>query len=380
MRVAANTSVHAPFDTRIIHKQCCSLARAGHDVTLVAPHDRDDVVGGVKIKSVPGSRHRKVERARRVVWGVYREALHLNADVYHLHDPELIPVGLRLRALGKHVIYDAHEDLPATIATKDYIPRALKTPVAVLSNMLERVAARRLSAIVAATPTIARRFNHINPRTVVIRNYVMMREWPRDVQLAWRDRSALAAYVGGITWERGLREMITAMGQAGPECGARLALAGPYSPPELRTTAATVPGWAYVDDLGVISRAEVASLLGRVQVGLVVLHPTPSYVPSLPIKLFEYMAAGIPSVASDFPVWRGLVEEAACGLLVDPLDTTAIADALVFLLTHPSEAEHMGQAGRTAAEQSYSWESEERTLLDLYAQLEQPCSAAPTVF
>ena len=121
-RVAMLSSVHPPFDTRIFQKEARSLAAAGYDVTLVVPHERDEVVDGVRIVALPpaGSRLRRMLAAPS---RVLRAALALRADVYHFHDPELIPVGLALKLLGKRVIYDIHEDVPKSILGKTYFRR-----------------------------------------------------------------------------------------------------------------------------------------------------------------------------------------------------------------------------------------------------------------
>jgi glycosyltransferase involved in cell wall biosynthesis len=109
-------------------------------------------------------------------------------------------------------------------------------------------------------------------------------------------------------------------------------------------------------------------VLRGARVGLLVLHPVEAHLESLPIKLFEYMAAGIPVVASDFPAWRELVGDA--GLLVDPYDVGAIAGAIDTLLDDPQAAEAMGARGRAAVADRYGWEGEAERLLSLYERLD----------
>lgn len=146
--------------------------------------------------------------------------------------------------------------------------------------------------------------------------------------------------------------------------GARLALAGRMSEPDLRAALARRPGWSRVDELGWLDRAGVRSLLDRARVGLVVLHPVPNYLRARPVKLFEYLAAGVPAVASDLPAWRDLVGDRC--LYVDPLDPTAIAEATTWLIEHPGDAAELAERGRAHVLREMSWTSEEARLLALY--------------
>jgi hypothetical protein len=90
--------------------------------------------------------------------GARARALALDADLYHLHDPELLFVALALKRRGGRVVFDAHEDVPRQILSKSYLPAAARGPVAAAVGMLERFACRRLDAVVAATPAIRDKF------------------------------------------------------------------------------------------------------------------------------------------------------------------------------------------------------------------------------
>ena len=183
-----------------------------------------------------------------------------------------------------------------------------------------------------------------------------------------RDNSFL--YVGmRITRARGAEEMVRAMGLLPSDLDATLKLVGGWDPPTLQDSLSQIPGWDRTEFIGLLDRPEVARELHKARAGLVILHPEPNYLSSQPVKLFEYMCAGIPVIVSDFPVWREIVEEAGCGLLVDPLNPQEIARAMEYLLTHPKEAEEMGQRGLKAVYESYNWANEERALLQIYGRL-----------
>lgn len=370
VRACVLTSVHTPFDIRILHKECKSLARAGFDVTIIVPHGEDLDVEGVRLRAVPRPA-RRTQRVTRTVWQVYREAVRQNADVYHFHDPELIPVGLLLRLRGKKVIYDVHEDLPRCMPYKPYLPKWLGRLSARIVEAAENLSARGFSAVVPATPGIAARFYRLNRRTVVVNNYPMLQEWTSPGQQAgYANRAPSVAFVSaGITRTRGAVEMVEAMSLLPCDLAATLEFAGAIQPPELKDVLSKLPGWSRVRLHGTLDRPGVSALLHRVRAGIVVEHPVPNYMNGKPTKLFEYMAAGLPVIASDFPECRKIIDGAGCGLLVDPLNPKQIAGAIQRILSHPQEAQEMGQRGLRAIVEQYNWGAEEKKLIDLYCAL-----------
>lgn len=368
------SSVHYLYDTRIYEKECKTLSQEGYNVCIIASnvdflrkhhdgHDRSDGIDKILL-SIPKQRFKRMLLG---AWKVYWQSLRENADIYHFHDPELIPVGLFLRLFGKRIIYDVHEDVPRQILSKYWIPPILRGLVAKAAALMEWVAGIFLNGIVAATPAIAKRFPA--HKTVVVQNFPILSEFSFIQKLPYHDRPMQIAYVGGITAIRGAIEMIRAMEYLPENLGARLVLAGTFVPSELEATVRELPGWRYVDFLGWQDRQSVGALLGQSRMGIVVFHPEPNHLEAQPNKLFEYMAAGIPVVASNFPLWQKIVEEEQCGLTVDPLNPEAIAEAIQWLLEHPEEAEKMGERGRRAVLEKYNWDQEAKKLLSLYRRL-----------
>ena len=366
-RVAHLTAVHPPDDVRIFVKQCRTLAAAGYDVNLVAPAPRDEVIDGVHLHAIPRTATSWLSRMTGTVRAVYSKALELDADLYHLHDPELMPVALLLRARGKTVVYDSHEHLPQQISTKPWIPALLRRPLAVVADWLERNATRVFAAVVTAEPYVQERFVGRAPRVVTVNNYPVLAEFPA-VAADWSHKEAAACYAGSITELRGAREMLAAVERA----QAKLLLAGRFSPAALEAELAAEPGWDRVEFLGAVARDGLTAMLGRARAGLVVLHPVPNYVDANPTKMFEYMSAGIPVIASNFPAWERIVNRHECGICVDPMSPVAIAEAIQWILEHADKAREMGQNGRRAVESMYNWEAERDSLLGLYEQLLTP--------
>lgn len=360
------TSVHSPFDVRIFHKEAKSLAAAGYRVTIIAPYSHDEDVDGIKVRAIPAPRSRQ-QRMTETIWRAYRAALCERAQVYHFHDPELIPVGILLKLSGNRVVYDAHEDVPRDILNKRWIPSLLRPIVAKASGLAEWGSALLFDAIVAATPTVAKRFPR--KKTYNVQNFPIRSELVSAHAQNYAGRDPFAVYIGGITVDRGAREMVTAVSLLPESLSLRLVLAGSFDPPTLEHELRDLAGWSRAEFLGWQSRRSVAELLAKSKIGLAVLHPNRAFADSQPLKLFEYMSAGLPVVASDFPRWREIMREADCGLLVNPLDSRAISQAIQWLLEHPKEAEAMGIRGRRAVEKLYDWDTQARILLNLYRQL-----------
>lgn len=359
-------SSHEATDNRVFHKECRSLVDAGYDVTLIAPATADETVGGVHIQSVPPSVNR-FRRMTQTVWRVYRLALRQNADIYHFHDPELLPIGVLLKWKGKRVVYDVHEDVPRQILNKYWLPAWSRRVLAKAVECFELWATKRLDAMVCATPTIAERF--CPERTITVRNYPWIDLYASDSPTPYEARRPKLAYVGGISRVRGIYEMMEAMALLPDSLHAQLVVGGPFFPAELESELPARRGGDRTEFVGVLARQDVAKVLAESRIGLVTLHPIPNYLDSLPVKLFEYMAAGIPVIASDFPLWRQIVESAKCGLLVDPLSPQAIADAIQWLVEHPGEAAEMGRRGRETVVARYDWKREAKKLTSLYQQL-----------
>lgn len=303
-------------------------------------------------------------------WRVFRQAIKSNASICHFHDPELIPVAVCLALAGRKVIYDVHEDLPRQIMSKHWISPWLRRGVSVGAALIEWISSRVFfSGIVAATPVISERFPR--NKTVTVQNFPEFAMSDANGSDSYRTRIRSVAYIGGLEEIRGIREMVQAIAICNRTSPIKFFLAGRFSNSETKKRIESMEGWNEVDFLGWKSRQEVKEILAKSRVGLVVLHPISNYLVSYPVKLFEYMAAGIPVVASDFPLWREIVEDADCGILVDPMNPEAIATAISWLLDNPERAEEMGKNGRRAVEKKYNWAAEFTKLETLYKALSQ---------
>jgi len=364
-KIAHLTSAHLRYDTRIFIKMCSSLAAHGYAVSLVVADGKgNEVKNGVSIVDAGAKTGGRLSRMTKTVKRVFEMAKELDADIYHLHDPELIPAGIKLKKLGKKVIFDAHEDLPKQLLGKPYFNKPTKMILSKTFEWYERWACPKFDAMIAATPFIRDKFLKINPNTVDINNFPLLDELANTSD--WAQKENEVVYVGGIAKIRGIEEVVSALEYTQ---GVRLNLAGSFSEKAVEEQVKNHQAWSNVNELGFLNRQQVNEVLAKSRAGLVTFLPAPNHIDAQPNKMFEYMSAGLPIITSNFPLWREIVEGNQCGICVDPLDPQAIGEAIQYLIDHQLEAEKMGKSGRQAVETKYNWSIEEQKLLKLYKEL-----------
>lgn len=362
-KVCHLTSVHPPFDIRIFHKECKTLSQARYQVVLIAPHDQEEEVDGVRILAIPKTKSR-LERMTKIQCRLYKEALRQDVDIFHFHDLELLPAGLLLKLCGKRVIYDVHEDYSQALLSREWIPSWLRRIVTQMVACGEVLGTQFFDGVAAATPHIAKRFSA--SKTMTVQNFPLLNESAKNKAIPHRKREKIVAYIGVVSALREAKEMLDAIAMLPGHLSARLRIAGAFNPVGLEDELRKSPGWDRVDFLGWQRHEEAMAMLGQVRMGLALFHPVPNHTEAQPNKLFEYMSAGIPVIASNFPLWRRVVEDTQCGLLVDPLDPKEITEAIQWLLEHPIEAEEMGKRRQEAIRKHFNWDNEANKLLVPY--------------
>lgn len=352
------TSVHPRYDTRIFHKECRSLATAGYDVALVVADGRpDETRDGVRIVSVkPGAG--RFERALRVTRRVCEHALRLDANIYHLHDPELLPVAGRLKSAGKAVVFDAHEDTVRQILLKEYLPRPVRGLLSRGFKYYEDSVVQQIDAVVTATDQQVARYTGTAVRICPVQNFAELGRFESRVS----DMVALRIlHAGSLTRVRGVTAMVRLASKL--QQGDELRLAGPL---EQGLSASHLSDCQY---LGVIDQNSLRDAYAQANVGLILYEPVGQYGMATAVKLYEYMAAGLPILVPNHGEWPAKVQSIGCGIPVDVFDTADQLRALEWLRNNPHEAAAMGRRGQEYALKHASWNVAFSRLDGLYKEI-----------
>ena len=364
IKVCHMTSVHFPRDTRIFYKECQSLANAGYEVYLVQRGESGEE-SGVHIIGVGQPSGGRLSRMTSFSRKVYKKALAVDADIYHFHDPELLPYGLKLKRKGKKVIFDSHESYPQQIRTKRYLSPLVRKIAAYLYERYEDHVLHLIDgAIIPCTFGGKNPFDGRCRHSRIVANYPILGEFYDGYDSEFPKEPDSTCYIGGLTQSRGINQCVAASAKA----GATLHLAGGFSSAEYQQQVMESQPEGCVIYHGMLDRKQVAQLLLSSQIGLYLLQDVGQYLKleTLGIKAYEYMSMGLPIVMSRSPYNTALMEQYQFGICVDPEDVDEIASAIRYLLDHPEEARQMGENGRRAVKEEFNWSIEEKKLLALY--------------
>lgn len=371
IKVCHMTSTHNPKDQRIFYKECVSLARAGYEVYLVEQGNSEDAAGVHIIgtgEDNKGRFYRLLKRPRNV----YKLAKALDADIYHFHDMELLPFGLKLKRKGKKVIFDYHEDYATRFADSDALPgpKWAKNLIAKLYCWYERRAVRRLDAMISVTPHICERLAKTNPNTVMVTNYPLLDAdtWKQETQ--YNRDSKYVAFAGQVSETYRLAFITKALQNIK---NIEFQICGPQRKSDDLEKIQAEDTAHIVNYLGVLPYMEIPEFLSKARASFVIStygNNTGGNIGTLGNnKLFEAMLCGVPVICADYILWKEIIEQYRCGICVNPYDERQLSDAVQYILGHPDEAEEMGQNGRKAVLEDYNWNTQEQVLLDLYEKL-----------
>ncbi len=356
------TSAHSDGDIRIFHKLAVSSAER-YKTYFIVPNGNTRIENNVQVIGFHSAVKSRLQRMKETVDQVLEEALKVKADIYHLHDPELLRIAKKLKSRnGAKIIFDSHEDVPKQILDKYWIPVVFRKLISKLYGYHEKRACKKLDGIVSVTPIICERFSKFHPNVEMIANYPQIKL--PEGQVSEKTHNHIC-YIGGLYESRGLREIILAI----EHCDVVLHLAGSFDTEQFEMELRQLKGWEKVIFYGQVNQAKITELLGTCSIGIVTLHPTPSYLEAYPIKMFEYMNAGLALLSSDFPLYRSLLDKIDCSEFVNPLDPNEISNAITTMLEDKQRLKEMGARAKKAALAHYNWSKEKEKLYAFYDKL-----------
>lgn len=367
IRVCHMTSAHAPEDDRIFLRECISLAQNGYEVYQVSRGTSYEK-SGVHIIGVGEPPAGHLKRVVSFTKKVYQAALSVDANIYHLHDPELLPYSLKLKKRGKKVIFDSHEFYRLQMRDKTYLPEWASHLAAWCYARLEDYALYRIDGLIFPCAMGGK-----NPFSGKCAHIALVNNAPRleelyeqyDLSIPKWDRSVV--HMGGLTHNRGIDHLVKAAAKA--DCTAYLG--GSFQPPSYQGELEALPEYRHVRYLGQLSRPQVLKTLQRCQIGMATLLNVNQYnkLDNLPTKVYEYMSLALPVILSNTAYNRKTVERRRFGICVDPENIDETASAIQYLMDHPEEARQMGENGRRAVKEEFNWNIEEEKLLALYEEI-----------
>ena len=359
-----------PFrpDPRVL-KEARSLAQLGHQITIIA-WDRqgeypaqEQPAPGVQVQRVQGvpSEYgigaRQLFRLPRFWQAAFPLLENSQPELLHCHDFDTLPAGLWWgRRHGLPVVYDAHEYYADLARPRLHGPAGSLLYHAIGAG--EHCGARLASAVITVDETLGNIYRR-NNRSVVIVGHYPPSEQAQKPSRAFSHPELRLLYVGRLSRDRGLLAYTEILGSLRQrQIPARLCLAGVFTPAEEEKAfwEATGDLRPIIDYKGWVTYDHVPDLIRSADLGLALLMPEPRYVAALPVKLFEYMAAGLPVVASQFPQISKVVQDSVCGMVIDPLQPSQAVERIAQWWREPLSARQAGENGRQAILNTYNWE------------------------
>jgi glycosyltransferase involved in cell wall biosynthesis len=368
-RLAIVTTVHRWGDPRVFERNARAAVECGLEVHAFVPATGDPPLpqwakeGDFHLHplQMPQSRFERM----RLALGVTKYVLKYGEfDAVHFHDPELIPamVWLSLSHPGVRILYDVHEELPLEVFSKAYIPGPIRPLASGFARLLWGLGTWRFHAFAPATEAIAA---HWPPeRTRVVHNY------PQGLFNLSRNGLEVnpnrIVFIGALTHIHGVEEVLQSVSklrQENPQV--RLELYGRLldQPLQPAVDQAVREGWCQHTHW--LEPAELITKLSGAGVGLVPYHPLRDHLDALPTKIFEYMALGIPILASDFPLWRRIIQDENVGLCAAPT-VEGITQGLRLMMSDRARLQAWSVRAREIYQRQYRWEVEAENLRSLY--------------
>lgn len=392
-------------DARVL-KEAQTLQRAGYVVTVFALHTPgvtrryETTSDGIKIirvirspfwgwrkKLFPSGAARASKRAPRLSGNVKQQSImfeivrfvsrswtHLRLccliassrpAVIHSHDVNTLPTSWLASVVSRApLVYDAHE---ISTAREGY------SGVRRIVGFVEKVLLPRVAAVITTTDTRATYL----ARAYKIARPVVLQNRPRFVNVHRNDKIRarlglvndwpIVLYQGGLQQGRGLERIVDVAKEL--ESAYFVFVGGGRLRNQLNDRVRSLGVEQRVFFIDTVSLDELPTYTASADVGVQAIENTCfNHFSTDSNKVFEYVMAGLPVVASNFPEIRKLIGEYKFGLLVEPGDSMALKDALGLIIANESLRNAFSERAHIA-KKDLNWESQEEKLIDLYSRV-----------
>lgn len=375
MKVCHLISNHKMNDMRVFEKECKSLARNGFDVTLIGFGEResDKLIDGVRCISLHCPIKNELELLKKRNKLSLQAALEVDAEIYHLHEPELLSIGKKLKRKGKKVLFDSHEFYGWQLRDNVHKIKIIKTPPFVMKAIgfcymqYEKRICKKIDAVIqVCTMNGEDYFANRCRRSVFIRNLPYATDYNRTSPVDFSQKP-MVAMIGYITKERGVTQLVKATHQA----EGTLLLAGAFFPKNYEPELRQMPEFKCVDFKGFLDKTGMFNLMNQANIGASTLLNVGQYdkIDTFPTKVYDYMSMELPVIISNTRYAQKMNEKYHFGICVNPENPEEISKAITWLMEHPVQALEMGKNGRKAIEEEFNWEKESEKLIAFYRSL-----------
>lgn len=367
-KVCHITSAHSRFDTRIFIKQCKSLVGSGYNVTLLCadglPNETNNGIDIVSVKKAAN----KIERLFLSSTRLLKKALEIDADIYQIHDPELLLLGLQLKKKGKKVVFDSHENWERYMEEIGWVPSIVSKQMSRVLSFFYRKNLYKYDAVFTVSPNIVDELRKYTKNVFSLINYPVIKKNDSNYSLEeYSTREKSLCYVGTV-YKNSNQENIIQVISSIPNVS--YTVIGYFDAGYFKHLSESY-NFTKLTLIQAVSQEKLLKEILQNTIGLAILDyhkNTGGKIGSMGVnKIYDYMLAGIPVICSDVTLWKEfIIDKYNCGICVEPGNNKAIKDAILYLTTHIEEAYQMGQNGRNVVLKEFNWATQEKELLRVY--------------
>jgi len=354
-------------DSRIFIRQCGSLINYGYKVNILTNDGGpNEILNNINIYSHDVFSKGRIYDILFAKKYFLNKALEIDADIYQLHGPELIPLGVTLKNHGKIVFYDAHEDLPRDILEKEAIPGFIRPILSKLAEFYLQIQLKKFDEIFTVTPHFLINLKKASKNVSLITNFPIISDSSNFSKQDYLKRDNVLCYAGTV-YKYSNQEVV--LNSINNIQNLTYQVAG-YIDDSHKKKLNELDGSKNAKFLGKLTKAKLNDLFNNSTIGIVIYD----YIRNLGYKIgsfgtnkiFEYMQAGLPIICTDFDLWKEIVEKHDCGICVQPNNQEQLENAIIFLINNKEKAFEMGQNGKAAVLSEYNWYSQERLYLEIF--------------